>query len=215
MANIWETRETVTDFILGGSKITAHGDCSHENKRHLPLGKVMTNLDSILKSRAITLPTKVRLVKAMIFPVVMYGWESWTIKKAECRRIDAFVLWYLEKILDSPLDCKKIQAVHPRGDQSWVFIGRTDAEAETPILWPPDVKSWLIWKDLDTGKDWRKRRRGQHRMRWLAGITDSMDMNLSKLWGLFVDGQGNLASCSPWDCKESDMTEWLNWTDTK
>ena len=100
----------------------------------------MTNLDSILKSRFITLPTKVRLVKAMVFLVVMYGCESWTVKKAERRKIDAFELW-LEKTLESPLDCKEIQPVHPKGDQSWVFIGRTDAEAETPLLWPPNVKS--------------------------------------------------------------------------
>ena len=99
----------------------------------------MTNLDSILKSRDITLPTKVHLVKAMVSPVVMYGCESWTVKKAEHQRIDAFELWCW-KTLDSPLDCKKIQPVHPKGDQSWVFIGRTDAEAETPILWPPHAK---------------------------------------------------------------------------
>ena len=120
----------------------ADGDCSHEIKRRLFLGrKVMTNLDSILKSRDITLPTKVRLVKAMVFPVVMYGYDSWTIKKAEHGRIDVFELWYWENTLESPLDCKEIQPVHPKGDQSWVFIGRTDVEAETPILWPPDVKS--------------------------------------------------------------------------
>ena len=137
-----ETVETVTDFILGGTKITADGDCSHEIKRHLLLGrKVMTNLDSIFKSRDITLPTKVRLVKAMVFSVVMYGCESWTVKKAERRRIDAFELRCLEKTLESPLDCKEIQPVHPKGDQSWVFIGRTDAEAETPVLWPPHGKS--------------------------------------------------------------------------
>ena len=100
----------------------------------------MTNLDSILKSRDITLPTKVRLVKAMVFPVVMYGCESWTVKKAENQRIDAFVLWCWRRLL-SPLDCKEIQPVHPEGDSSWVFIGRTDAEAETPVLGPPHVKS--------------------------------------------------------------------------
>ena len=134
--------ETVSDFILLGSKITADGDCSHEIKRCLLLGrKVMTNLDSIFKSRDITLLTKVCLVKAMVFPVVMYGCESWTVKKAEHRRIDAFELWCLEKTLENPLDCKKIQTVHPKGDQSWVFIGRTDVEAETPILWSPHAKS--------------------------------------------------------------------------
>ena len=100
----------------------------------------MINLDSIFKSRSITLSTKVHLVKAMVSPVVMFGCKSWTIKKAECQRIDAFELWYW-RTLESPLDCKKIQPVHPKGDQSWVFIGGTDAEAETPILWAPDVKS--------------------------------------------------------------------------
>ena len=101
----------------------------------------MTNLDSILKSRDITLPTKVRLVKAMVFPVVMYGCESWTVKKAERRKIDAFELWCWRPTLQSPLDCKEIQPVHSKGDQSWAFSGRTDAEAETPILWPPHAKS--------------------------------------------------------------------------
>ena len=100
----------------------------------------MTNLESILKSRDITLPTKICLVKAMVFPVVMYGCESWTVKKAECRIIDAFELWCW-RTLESPLDCKEIQPVHPKGHQSWVFIGKTDAEAETPVLWPPHVKS--------------------------------------------------------------------------
>ena len=103
--------------------------------------KVITNLDSIFKSRDITLPTKVCLVKAMVFPVVMYGCESWTIKKAERQRIDAFELWCWEKTFESPLDCKEIQPVHPKGDQSWVFTGRTDVEAETPIRWPPDAES--------------------------------------------------------------------------
>ena len=111
--------ETVTDFIFLGSKITADGDCSHEIKRHLLLGrKVMPNLDSILKSRDITLPTKVRLVKAMVFPVIMYAYEILTIKKAERRRIDAFELWCWRRLLESPLDCKEIQPVHPKGDQS-------------------------------------------------------------------------------------------------
>ena len=136
-----ETVDTVSDFILGGSKTTADGDCSHEIKRHLLIGrKVMSNLDSILKSRDITLPTKVHLVKVMVFPVVMYGYANWTIKKAEHRKIYAFELWCWRR-LESPLDCKEIQPVHPKGDQSWVFIGRTDVEVETLILWPPDAKS--------------------------------------------------------------------------
>ena len=137
-----ETVETVADFIFSGSKITADGDCSHEIKRLLLLGRsVVTNLNSIFKSRDITLLTKVHLVKAMVFPVVMYGCESWTVKKAECRRIDAFELWYWRRLLRVPWDCQKIQPVHPKGDQSWMFIGRSDVEAETPVLWPPNMKS--------------------------------------------------------------------------
>ena len=135
--------ETVADFILGSSKITADGDCSHEIKRCLLLGrKVMTKLDSILKNRDITLSTKVRLVKAMVFPVVMYGCESWTIKKAACRVIDAFGLMLLhwKRLLRVPWTARRSnQSI--LGDQSWVFIGRTDVEAETLILWPPDAKS--------------------------------------------------------------------------
>ena len=104
----------------------------------------MTDLDSILKSRDIILLTNVHLVKAMVFPVVMYGCESWTIKKAECQRIDVFELWYWRRLLRVPWDFKEIQPVHPKGDQSWVFIGRSDVKAETPVLWPPHVKSWLI-----------------------------------------------------------------------
>ena len=131
----------MADFIFLGSKITSDGDCSLEIKRCLLVGrKVMTNLDSIFKSRDITLPTKVRLVKAMVFPVVMYGCENCTIKKAEHQRIDAFELWCWRRLL-RVLDCKEIQPVHPKGDQSWVFIGRTDVEAETPILWQPDARS--------------------------------------------------------------------------
>ena len=133
--------QTVRDFICLGSKITAGGDYSHEIKRRLLLGrKAMTNLDSILKCRDITLPAKVHLVKAMVFPVVMYGCESWTVRKAERRRIVAFEPWCWRRLL-SPLDCKEIQPVHPKGNQSWVFLGRTDVEAETPILWPPDAKN--------------------------------------------------------------------------
>ena len=137
-----ETVEIVSDFIFFGSKITAGGDCSHEIKRRLLLGrKAMTNLDSILKSRDITLTTKVHLVKAMVFLVVIYGCENWTIKNAECQRIDAFELWCWRRLLRVFLNFKEIQQVHPKGDQSWVFIGKTDIEAETPILWPPDAKS--------------------------------------------------------------------------
>ena len=118
------------------------------------------NLDSILKIRDITMLTKVHLVKAMVFPVVMYGCESWTVKKAECQKNWCFWTVVLEKTLESPLDCKEIQPVHPRGDQSWVFIGRTDAEGETPVLWPPHAKSWLIGKDPDAGRDWGQEEKG-------------------------------------------------------
>jgi len=127
----------VSDFIFLGSQITADGDCSHEIKRRLLFGrKVITNLDRIFKSRSITLPTKIRLVKVMFFPVVMYGCESWTVKTAAYRSIDAFELWFWRVPWTA-----EIQPVHSKGDQSWVFTGRTDAEAETPILWPPHVKS--------------------------------------------------------------------------
>ena len=150
-----ETVETVSDFIFWGSKITADGDCSHEIKRCLLLGrKVMTNLNSIFKSRDITLSTKVRLVKAMVFPVVMYG--CWELDYKESLAPKNWWLWtmVLEKTLESPLDCKEIQPVLPKGDRSWIFTERTDAEVETPILWPLDAKNWLIWKDPDAGKDW-------------------------------------------------------------
>ena len=151
MGKQWKQCQTL---FFGGSKITTDGDCSHEIKRRLLLGrKVMTNLDSIFKSRDITLLTKVRLVKAMVFPVLMFGCESWTVKKAECWRIDAFELWCWRR-LESPLDCKEIQPVHSEGDQPWDFFGGSDAVAETLLLWPPHAKSWLIGKDSDAGRDW-------------------------------------------------------------
>ena len=137
-----ERVETVSDFSFWGSKITADGDCNHEIKRCLLLGrKVMTNLDSILKSRDINLPTNVHLVKAMLFPVVVYGYESWTMKKAERQEIDAFELWCWGRLLRVPWTPRRSNQSILKGDQSWVFIGRTDAEAEAPVLWPPDAKS--------------------------------------------------------------------------
>jgi len=156
-----KTVETVADFIFLSSKITVDGDCSHETKRCLLLGrKVMTNLDSILKSRDITLPTKIYLVKAMVFPIVMYGYEL-DYKESWAPKNWCFWTVVLEKTLESPLHCKEIQPVHPKRNQSGMFIGRTDAEAEAPVLWPPDdVKNWLIWKDPDAGKDWRREVKG-------------------------------------------------------
>ena len=157
MGKEWKQWQTL---FFGGAQNHFSGDCSHLIKRCLLLGRItMTKLDSILKNRDITLPPKIHLVKATVFPVVMYGCESWTIKKAECWRIDAFELT-LEKTLECPLDCKEIQPVHCKGDQSWVFIWRTDVEAATPIVWPPDTKRWLIWKDPDVGKDWRGEEKG-------------------------------------------------------
>ena len=177
-----EKVETVTDFIFLDSKITVVSDCSHEIERCLLLGrKAMTNIDSILKSRDIILPIKFCLVKAMVFPVVMFGCESW--EKAECWRTDAFEL--LEKTLESPFDSREIKLVNTKGDQPW--IGRTDAETETSVLWPPDVKSQLTGKDPDAGKDWRKEERGMTEDEMLDGITDLMDVSLSKLWEIVND----------------------------
>ena len=171
-----KTVKTVADFIFLGSKITADADCSHEIKKRLLLErKVMITLNSILKSRDITLPTKVRLVKAMVFSSGhIWIWkldykESWAEKKL------CFWTVVLKKTLESPLDYKEIQPVHPKGDQSWVFTGGTDVEAKTPVLWPPRAKSWLTGKDPDAGKDEGRRRGGRQRMRRLDGITYSMD----------------------------------------
>ena len=172
----------------------------------------MTNLDSILKSRDITLSTKVHLVKAMVFSS-SHVW-MWELDYKESWAPKNWCFWtvVLEKTLESPLDCKEIQPDHPKGDRSWVFIGRTDVEAETPILWPPDAKSWLIWKDPDVGKDWGQEEKGttenemagwHHRLNghgfgWTPGIGD---------------GHGGLACRGPWGRKDLDTTEQLNWTE--
>ena len=166
----------------------------------------MTNLDSIFKSRDITLPTKVRLVKAMVFPVVMYGCESWTVKKVEHRRIDAFELWCCRRLLRVPWTARRSNQSILKGNQSWIFTGRTDTDAETPILWPPDVKNWLISKDRNAGKVWRREEKGMtedEMVEWHHQL-DGHECE----WALRVgDGQGGLACCSPWGQKESDTTE--------
>ena len=161
MANRWGNNGNSERLYFLGSKITADSDGSHEIKRPLVLGrKAMTNLGSILKSRDITLPTKVRLVKATGFSSShVWMWEldykeSWVPKNL------CFWSVALEKTFESPLDCKEIKSVHPKGSWSWIFIGRTDIEAETPILCPPDAKSWLIWKDPSAEKDWRQEEKG-------------------------------------------------------
>ena len=151
-------KKGVADFIFLGSKIPGDCDCSQEVKRCLLFGrKAMTNLDCILKSRDTTLPTKVCIVKAMVFLVVRYKCESWTIKKAEHWRTDAFELWCWRSLLRVPWTARRSKQSNPKGNQPWIFIGRIDIEAEAPILWLPDAKSWLTGKDLDACKDWRQK----------------------------------------------------------
>ena len=207
-----ETMETVTDFILGSSKITADGDCSHEIKRCWLRGrKAMTNLDSILKSRDITLLTKVCLVKAMVFPVVMYGCDSWTIKKAKHWRIDDFELWYWKRLLRVTWTARRsnqwiLKEISPEYSLEGLIL-KLKLQYFGRLTWKTDSME----KTLMLGNIEGRRRRGRQRMRWLDGITDSIDMSLSKLWEL-SDGQGDLVCCCSWGCHELDMIEWLNWT---
>ena len=142
----------------------------------------------------------------------MYGYESWTIKKAGCKRIDSFWTVVLEKTLESPLDSKEIQLVHPKEDQSWVFIGRNDVEAKIPILWPSEVKNWLIWKDPDVGKDWRQEEKGMTKDK-MVGWNHWLNGHEFEYIPGAGDGQGGLVCCSPWRRQELDLTEWLNWAE--
>ena len=214
MANKWEKIETVTDFIFLDSKITVDDDFSHEVKRCLLLGrKAMANLDSVLKNRDITLATNVCIVKVIqsssshIWMWELDHKEGWAPKNWW------FEIVALEETFESPLNCKVIKLVNCKGYQLWIFIGSTDAEDEALILWPPDAKSRLIGKDTDAGKiEEGKRRRGQQRMRWFGSITNSVDTYFEQILG-DSERQGSLVCCSPWGCKESDMTEWLNWTE--
>ena len=179
--------------------------CSHEIKRCLLLGrKAMTNLFSILKSRDITLPTKVSLVKVMVFPVVMYECESWTIKKAEHQRIDAFEIWCWRR-LENPLDSKEIKPVNPKGNQPWIFIGSTDAEAKAPILWPPDLRSWLTGKDPDAGKDWGQKEKGTAEDE-MIGWDHQLKGHEFEQAPADREGKGRLACYCPRGCRESGTT---------
>ena len=207
-----ETVETLRYFILGGSKITADGDCIREIKRHLLLGrKVMTSLDTYWKAETLLCQLGSSSQGYGVSSSLVWMWELnfkeiWGLKK--------WCFWTvaLEKTLESLLTCKGIHPVHPKRNQSWIFMGRTEVEAETPILWPPDAKSWLIWRDPEAGKDWRpeeKRTTEDETVGWHHSLHALEFGKLQELvmWRWWC--QGGLACCGPWGRKESDTTEWL------
>ena len=196
MANRWGKNGNSDRLYFLDSKITAGGDWRHEIKICLLFGrKATTNLDSILKYRDNTLLTMVHLVKAIVFSVVMYGCESCTIKQAEGQRIDVFELWCWRGLL-RVLDCKGIKPVIPKGNQPWILIGRTDAEAETPIVEPPDSKNWLIGKDSDAGKNWKQEEKGTTEDEMVGWHHRLNGHEFEQASGV-CDGQGSLVCCSP------------------
>ena len=214
MANRWgDSGNSERLYFWGGSKITPDGDCSHEIKRGLLLErKAMTNLDSLLKNWDITLQTKVHLVKGMVFPIVVYRCENWTIKKADHQRIDAFEVWCWRRLLRVPWTASRsnqsiLKEISPEYSSEGLML-----KLKLPIFWPPDAKKWLTGKDPDAGKDWRWEEKGTTEDEMVGWPHQLNGHEFEQALGV-GDGQGSLACCSPWGCKELDMTEQLNWTE--